>query len=263
MGLIIEPYREPLVRRVTGFGFSPGGRATKKRVPVASGAAPPFDPATLPLSLWTRGSYGGAPWDSLPSAGASDTNPLIAGVAAAVGGAVNGFTPADFNGTSHYLVGTDTTATMIGGTAWTLFALVNFDTLAVDSGVSANPPVYSDDQALVGVEFSDAQSRIWQFNAASSPFNATTSALVAGTWTMVNARWTGSNIQIGLNAAWGATTAIASLAAATGAAWFGRNFNTAYADAKFMEIMVAASSLSDTDTTNVKGYWNSRYALSL
>lgn len=239
------------------FGLGLGGRTAK--------ASSAFDPSSLALSLWVRTAYGGSPWDGRASAGASDTNPLIAGTAPAVGATLGGLATADYNGSTHYLVGTDNTATMLGTTAWSFAALVNPDVLAADAGTSANEAIFSDDQGLVGVEVYDSGTRVFQFDSSVTPYTDTAAALSTSTWSLVQARWTGTTIQIRINSgSWSAGTAVASLTNLTSAAWFGRNYAAAYFNGKHAELLAAANvSWSDGQFDQIKSYMNTRYTLSL
>lgn len=63
-----------------------------------------FDVSTLSLSGWWRGSFSASPWSGVTSAGASGGRDLSEGTnPPSAGTAVNGFTPADFDGTNDII----------------------------------------------------------------------------------------------------------------------------------------------------------------
>lgn len=86
---------DPGVCQAFGFGLAlgMGGR-------VDAG----LDPSSLALTGWYRASYSGAPWVGTASAGTSGAKSATSpGSAPTVGTAVNGKTPALYNGTTEYL----------------------------------------------------------------------------------------------------------------------------------------------------------------
>lgn len=105
-----------------------------------SGGPGVLDPATWTPTSWWRVAYAGPNWTGEASAGSIVASP---GTSPAVGAALNGFNTADFNGTTHHLNATLSTAPFVTGasTAGTAWALFNADTATADAAAYYNNPV--------------------------------------------------------------------------------------------------------------------------
>lgn len=123
--------------------------------PVAT--APAFDPATLTLSAYAAGAFSASPWVGTASAGTSGThnaaeptNPPSAGTA------VNGLTPAAFDGVNDRLVLGFNVSDLVTATAWSAWALVHVNAIV---GTSVN---CYDNEAIFA-----ASSELWGMHLAT------------------------------------------------------------------------------------------------
>ncbi len=234
-----------------------------------SPAVASFDPATLSLDGWWRASYGGSPWSPTASAGTSGSNGTLvtAGVAPSVGSAVNGLTPATFNGTSQaFGSGTAAMTDLVTATAMTLIVLVKASaSVAIASNFYDDPLLIGDSGGNVGLVFTSSGVRAGAYSGGS---NQTTSiALATGAWALCAMRYDGSHVKCRVSKASGTTdaTPVASGTPSLGAGpYIGKN----YAAAKFfagdiLEVMTSKTVLSDANLVSIVSYFNSRYALSL
>lgn len=227
-------------------------------------AAPPFNPATLPLSGWWRSDFSASPWAGTASAGGSSgrdlteaTNPPTTGTA------VNGRTPARFNGTTTLISIATSLATLLTTTAYTAIVLLNPSAIG---GVAspAGAHILSDTTNWWGVGmWLNTTNRYfaYHFDSANRVAEAPASSAAVGRYDMVHTRLGGNNLECGTNGIWGTATVVNALGG-------GGNFRagrgpSVFLGADVLEIMLAPSSLSNTDIANIKSYFNARYALAL
>jgi hypothetical protein len=226
-----------------------------------------FAPSSLALTGWWRASYSGSPWSGIASAGSSGgrdvseaTNPPAAG------GAVNGYTPADFDGTNDFLASTASYADFFSGSAFTVVVLVNVDTAPAPSvNPHDNATIVADSTGHWGVGVNTSGLRAFIFDGTTKDTASDAYVTVStGTWTMLKVKWTGTQLQIGKNGD-AFTTGVASgdLAAKAGVLRLGRSWDVQYFDGKVLEVLVAPSALSADELENLRAYFNARYALSL
>src|SRR5678815_176148 len=115
-------------RRVREAGF---GSTLTSALTWASAGTPVFNPATLFLTGWWRGSYSASPWVGTASASSSGSNNASeATTPPAAGATVNGFAPVDFDGVDDLLRADGTLDTYFATNAWTVSVLFNADTAA-------------------------------------------------------------------------------------------------------------------------------------
>lgn len=219
---------------------------------------------------WTaryEASYSGSPW--VPVAGTAGnlseaTNP------ATVGAAVNGFTPADFDGVDDLLSGANGSSFVAGGagTSSTILALVYVDAVAADA-VAGSPQLNEGIIALngagfVGIGISVAGSRPF---VNDGTYKQTTPASVAcstGAWHMIWMRWTGGAMNHGVDVA---PTAGQTAAVTNGpsnlafALRVGVNFGTAFADLKMLALLTVKSGLADADINKITTGYRCHFAL--
>ncbi len=263
MGLIIEPHRAPLIRNAFGFGFSPGGRAAKKRA-AAAASNPVFDPLTLSPSLWVRASFAASPWadESGNSRDLSEaTNPPGTF-------AIGAFTAADFDGTNDRLSRANTISTVCPSAGpFGIAGLIWIDTAAADAGAAAfylNPSIICDDtEGRLGVSASDAGISFGCFNGAT--FNSVQVACGTGAWHAFFASSDGTDFILSVDA--GSTSTLARGAISYAAAdtlMIGKNYDgSALLDGKTAELLFKPSVFDATNRSNMRSYWNARYGLSL
>jgi hypothetical protein len=235
--------------------------------PFAFWKAPPsaaFDPATLTLTGWWRGSYSGSPWTGTASAGSSGSRDLTEATnPPGTGSAVNGFTPADFDGTNDVLTNATAISTLLSASAWSMWALVNLDAINTNNAdVWLNDPILNDSGAFWGVHLkSGGTVHAYQWDGASKSVSETVST---GGWALVQAKYNGTNLLLRVNSGSWQSAAAGNISTLTGTLRAGVTPTGGHAlDGKVLELALAASALSDANFDNVKSYVNSRYALSL
>lgn len=200
-----------------------------------NGAASVFDPATLSLTGWWRASYSGSPWVGTASAGASGsrnlteaTNPPTAGTA------VDGFTPARFNGTNQKLGHAGPVATTFVSTTqwstWVMFKATAAFAFGADNQRYNSPHFWCSDDSGVGVGFDSNGINVHQ--ADNSPAQRDTKiACGTGAWHVLFAWWDGSLLHLQLDNGSPVTTACTSMysgvsyaALLVGCNWNGSNW---------------------------------------
>jgi hypothetical protein len=236
-----------------------------------------FDPATLSLTGWWRASYSGSPWAPTASAGSSGSNGNLeeATNPPATGSAVNGYTPADFDGSNDLLTvpGGAILDTFYNTTAYSVVMLINVDSFTLTDPGATQPfncpggfgDVGGNGGPCGGVAGSGA-SGVFRFGHSDvTDFNSASVAISTATWTMVAATYNGTNVEVTKNAGSAATQAVGTVTGlASSSAAVGRNYLSAqFFDGKVLEIMAADTALSGANLTNIKSYFNSRYGLSL
>ena len=227
-----------------------------------------FDPATLSLTGWWRGSFSASPWVGTASAGSSGTRDLTEGTnAPASGSAVNGFNPADFDGTNDELSNATTMGTLLSASAWmawVLFWADGIDTSNADATAYNNDALICDAGQFWGIHLRNTPTvQIYQWDGAAK-VNA--HAISTGAWNLICARYDGTNLRSSLNG--GAITSLAAgnITTTTHALKVGENAagSPSYLDGKILDIGMMASAGSDANiTTDIKAYVNSRYNLAL
>lgn len=242
-----------------GIGLGIGSAA-------ASGGAPAFDPATLSLTGWWRASYGVAPWSGTASAGASGSRSLSTfSNDPSVGAAVNGLTPADYNGSTNFLINGSNLSAFIGVTpsAWTAVALINMDALAADGLGYTEATIIADAGGFWSFNVSASGVRCYAFDGGVKTSAYT--ALSTGAWTMAQVKFASGNLYSGKNAGtWSVGAASGNVSSVSNTMISGRDYGaTKFLDGKVLEIMVADSVISDADLASIKSYFNTRYGLSL
>lgn len=228
-----------------------------------------FNPATLSLTGWWRASYGGSPWTPTASAGSSGSNGNLTKTAdpaePAVGSAVNGFTPADFDGSNDALAGTAADTALFTGAAGSIVVLFYADAATADSGNwYGNPQLlgHNGTSGRVGVGFSDAGVVAGYYDGSSHLYLA--AAASTGAWHLGQVKWDSSNLKVRVDSGAWQTLGAGAASLVGDTLRVGPDFLTSqHFNGKILEIMTAASALSDDNFNNIKSYVNTRYALSL
>lgn len=244
---------------IIGLGLGLGGRA-------AGAAAAAYDPAVLALTGWWRANYVGSPWTPTASAGSSASNGDFAEATnpPATGSAVNGLTPADFDGSNDVLASATTLPTLVSVSAGTIIALFNADAVAADEGAGAaisNAQLFTNASGHIGMSVSASGLRCALHDGAYREPAA--NAFSTGAWVMGMMRWNGTVVEQSVNAGTATSTAAGNLsggnAVKTGANYAG----TVFFDGKLLELMTIDSFLSDATLIQIKSYFNAHYGLSL
>lgn len=144
-----------------------------------------FNPADLPLTSYWNDSFSAVPWLGLASAGTSLGNDLDAGVSTTAGEPVNGFVPANFNGTTQYLVATDQLDAILDATGtgsfWVAF-LFRADTGQVlnSSQPYNNPALLAASGGVFTIFFTTSGFGVSRYNGADFPYDI--QACSVGSW---------------------------------------------------------------------------------
>lgn len=231
-----------------------------------------FDPATLPLELWLRGSYtapGSDPrWTGTSSAGGSGSRNLTEATNyPAAGSALNSFTPADFDGSNDKLANSTAITSLISLTAGSAVCLFYADTAFTDLGASQyyqNPSfLVNATDGYFGFGFSTSGVRLGSYDA-SNGFNSIAVACGTGAWHLAQARWNSTTMEVRVDSgAW--STFSKQIQTSANGIYVGTSYAAAggYFDGKIMELMSAQQRFTDDQFNNIKLYVNTRYGLSL
>jgi hypothetical protein len=223
------------------------------------------DVAGMALTGWFRASYSASPWTGTASAGTSGGRTVTSATAPAVGAAVNGKFPANFDGVNDYL--SEPTLAMSSyhsAAAYTTVVLVNPSGAAAPSGT-----IYQDDLIvgssgdLGGIAYSTSGVAAYHYDGVSWKTTAWT-ALAAG-WNMVSVTFSAGTISMRVNQG-AAVTVAAGNAASLGVAAliFGRtNAGFSYTAQNLLEVITADTALSSGDLDIIKSYFNTTYGLTL
>lgn len=224
-----------------------------------------YDPTAESLTKYWRASFTASPWVGTASVGASGssnlteaTNPPTAGAA------VNGYTPAVFNGTTSVL-NDGTLASAIGdGTDFKIWALVKPNSLAADPGYAGrfnSPQVFCDADAYFAAFITDAGFGAWVADGVGTPSDVV-KPVVTGQWQLMTFAYSAGTISVDVDDSGSPATQAYAVAGGLAAATVvgARYDKTTSLDADILEIGIGPSSIQDSDLIE---YINDRYGLSL
>lgn len=275
LGMNLIEIASPRIRRATtrevlqcsplGFAIGSGSRGIG-----TSGGGATYNPSSLNFTAWFRGSYGGSPWNGTASGGGSGSETLSEATnPPAVGASLNGYTPADLDGTNDKLAWSGNVADFILGLNFSFAALVNMDAAFADPGATnwTSPAFLGASDSGHDIQFCYTSSgfRIEWFNGATDEY--VTSAASTGSWHFLQARMGSSTLEYRVDSAAWSNAGVGSFGVTEGAhaAVTGPRADggTTFLNGKVMEIMTAQERFSDATFTNLVSYVNGRYALSL
>lgn len=221
-----------------------------------------FDPGTLSLTGWWRASFTASPWvGEVSSRNISEaTNPP------AVGAALNGRTPASFDGVNDKLAGTDTSV-FLSANAYSGWCLFNATSVATDvaNGYGTNDCLLASDlSARFGLYLrSSSKVGFGHYNGATTAAVEVTCSI--GSWCLAQFKWDKVAMKIRSNSGAWASSADTNSAQLAGAFPFtmGRSPNLQHFTGRVAEAGVSNVTLTDDNFDDIKSYINSRYALSL
>lgn len=228
-----------------------------------------FSPATLSLTGWFKDYPGSAPWTGSASAGNSGSHNLVTrNVDPSAGATLNGHNTADFNGTTQDLNSSVSLSSLIGSSG-TIIYLLKTRTAAAPAGSGYSDVNLLGIHASGSFEFSinSTGPRGWIFDLASGfDDNQQTASLNAFHLVQFRFNTTLSEVRVD-SSAWNPVTINGggrdqsndAIIPHIGTDWL----NSIYLDGIIPEIIITNSKLTDTDCNNIKGYINTRYALSL
>lgn len=229
-----------------------------------------FDPAKRSLSVWNRGSFpgGGSAWTGVSSLGTSGsqvfteiTNYPDAGTA------LNGFAPADFNGTNDRLTG-PAISTAFTTTAGSIAVLFKADTLSAPSTPSDPYNEHaifsaSDGGCNIGVSVSTSGVRGWAFNGTTYVISQYV-PIIAGKWYVVALSWDATNLYFQINDWAPETISLGGANVAFGASpalKLGVDYSgTLFFDGQIEEVMCEQATWSRFTKNQIVAYMNKRYA---
>lgn len=222
-----------------------------------------LDPSDLALTGWFRASYGGAPWVGEASAGTSGAKSATSpGAAPTVGTAVNGHTPADYNGTTQYLRDIISTGPdYISTTAYRVVMLIEPGTLSAPAGA-----VYDDRGLFVetggnwGITANTSVISVYHYSGA---YKVASAPIVAGKQ-VVDIRYDGTDLKLAINGVEGTPDTAGTLASIATDLRLGANYSAGskYAGT-ILEFISCDDDLPGTTPADFLAYFNQRYALSL
>lgn len=225
-----------------------------------------FNPASLGPQLWVRGSYVGSPWVPVVGGNLTEaTNPPSAGAT------LNGYAPADFDGTNDRLAFAGTGASYFSTGAMTGLFLVKVNSAAVHVSDTANEAVLATQgTGRLNLTVTDDGAgtrtvRFRTFNGVGSDAVAMTIAEAWGSWMLVKFKADGTKNYIGKNGGAFSEAAASPIDRLSDALWMGvSSFDTSnFFDGEVMEAMLFNTLKSTADITNYISYLNSRYGLAL
>lgn len=247
-----------------GLGISFGARAS-------GGGAAVFDPATLALTQWYRASYAGSPWSPTASAGASGTNGDLteASFPPTTGTAVNGLTPATFDGVAERLQSTKNNNQVYSASAlsgWCLFKANTVD--AADLSEYKDGQLFADianAETVVGVTSDGAAGALLHLGFYAGGYVEHDIACSVGAWVLGQWKLESGQLKARVNSGSWSSKACGNLSFLTpGAMAVGKGFGAGtYFDGDMLEIAAAAVAFSDADFDDVVSYVNATYGLSL
>lgn len=232
------------------------------------GSGGAFNVASLALTGWWRASYAGSPWVGTASNGTSGSHDLTEATnPPAVGTAVNGLAPADFDGTNDQLSNASPITDFVSASAGSIACLFYADAAFADGGSTAYynmPGLFMNSvNGYLALTFSTSGVRLGSYDTVSALFDSVAAACGTGAWHLGQGRWDSTTLEVRVDGgAW--QTMAKGVTLNTDGISVGTSFSAAnFFDGKILELMSAQSRWSDSDFDNIKSYVNARYALSL
>lgn len=235
--------------------------------------APPFDPATLPLTLWVDATYPGATWPGKASTSISGTYTLNnQGSPPAQGALVNMRAPADFDAVDDFLA-TNTSGIrnndLFSAGAATFAVLMYADT-APSLGGETN---YTRGTLLTDPGNAETVFGFGDFSGTpkacacvyAGGFVTLEVACSVGAWHLVQFQWNGTNLRIRIDGGAWTQTAMGNASFLTpGTVQFGKTYTPIkYFDGKILGMIASNTALSDADLDGYRAYLNYKYGLSV
>ncbi len=247
-------------------GTASGAWSVTLRIHVLArkGSSSGFDAATLSLTGFWRASYAASPWVGVPSAGSSGSRDLSEATnPPSAGAAINGLTPADFDGTNDVLTNATQMGTLLSASAWSCWALVNIDAINTNNtDVWLNDPIFNDSGAFWGIHLkSGGTVHAYQWDGAAKSVSET---IATGAWALVQAKYDGTNLRLRVNGGSWQSVAAGNIATTTGTLRVGLTPTAGHAfDGRMADLGIANTAFSDATFDDLKSYINARYGLSL
>jgi hypothetical protein len=224
-----------------------------------------WDPTQLTnfARKWSA-SFAGPPWTDT----GGDTLASIGGSAdPAVGGAVNGYTPADFDGVDDQLAGTST-ANLVGSGNYGVFALAKPNTAdATAANLYDNNAIWQHYSGNGGICVRDnggtPQAVSWHHDGIGFIPAPVTMAL--GAWQLIAGTYDGTNIRTDVNATAGTPVAVAAGYSSHNVFRVGgSSFSaSAYLDGEILEFVSMKAAPTNGERTKMLKYCRQKFGLTL
>lgn len=249
-GTITEGY---VIKAVSGVPtWAEGGGETAPTV-----VLPDLDGLT---SLFDT-SYAGAPWVATVG-----TNLVSLGAPPSVGSAVNGFTPADYNGTTHNLSMDPTQLLSLFGAS----AGGGFDLIWVDATVS--DPGAGTERSGMGIWDDAGGTQVGLYHSTggvafcvsdSGGHKAAVTPCSIGAWHLVQYRYSGTNIEVRVDGGAWSVTACGDPVNLTAVLRFGNSWLNNFFDGKSLCRATSTSRWDDTTFDAIRTTLNLKYGLAI
>lgn len=230
-----------------------------------NGSSGPLDPSSLVLTGWWRASYGGSPWAGTASAGASGSRSLSEATnPPAVGAALNGLTPADFDGDNDVLSSATAYTSYVSEAAGSMACLFFARTAAEDAGVDqhfANPALIADADAFMSLAFCDEGVRFTSVDTEA--YGGVVVPCATGGWHAAIARWNAEALELSVDGGeWETLPFVTSLVGSTGGLRVGANWDASVTlDGLVAESLTAQVRWSDAQSASVLAAMVARYGV--
>lgn len=228
--------------------------------PRGGASAPAFDPTTLSPTGWWRASFSASPWVGEAGGNMTEaTNPPTAGTA------VNGLTPAQFNGSTRLITTANDFSTYISNGAGSVLCVFYADAASVAAALKYNdPPLVCDQNNSFNLGFSDGGIGVAFYDGAwQQPARI---ACATGGWHLAKVTWNGTTLSYGLDGGAMSTAAAGNYVTNVGSKLrLGQVAvsATAYFNGRILEVLTKNTALSGTDIDNYRSYISSRYGVSV
>lgn len=247
------------------------GRRVLRRPVVRGSSVAAIDPAALSLTGWWRASYAGSPWAGTASAGGSGSRNLTEATNPPGTAVVGGFTAADADGTNDVLNYTGTLDDLINANAASMWVLFNADTAQADAGAGNrinNTAFLAEGSAgFFSFGFTAGGVHVSWHNAGA--YSELIIACATAGWHLAQFKYdagqAGAQLRLRVDGgAWSTASAGVLDGGLTNAVkLLQRYFLGNFFDGKILDIGTADSALSDASFDGIRGYCNTRYAVSV
>lgn len=219
-------------------------------------------------TLYNRGSYTASPWAGTASAGISGTRSLAEATnPPGVGSAVNGFTPADFDGTNDRLRdAVNALNTYISDTSGTVVALFKMDALDADDGAASryNDPQFIGHDATGNFYFGINATGVFLGGWNGAAHDSISSAAVStGAWHLAVGTWNGTTFYLSIDGAAFTSAARTLSLGGAGGIVMGANYNsTVFLNGQVLVAAAGQFTATMTDVDNIKTFVNNEFGMS-
>lgn len=185
----------------------------------------------------------------------------------AVGAALEGHAPPDFDGTNDVLQSSTDWGSLVSGTDGTVLVLFNADTAAAPATAAYDDrPLVCDDNFGFNLGFSSGGVCPAFYDGGWKPAAPSRVACSTGAWHLAKCRWSGGTLGWGVDSGAMTTTAVGALQTFAGCKLtLGRVqiSSTLRFDGRIAELITSSSAIADADITKVRNYCAQRYGESV